>query len=218
MMKQYILFDLDGTLTDPMVGITKSVQYALKKFGIEVKDHTTLASFIGPPLRDSFCEQYGMSPEDANRAITYYREYYKPVGIFENELYEGIDSMLRVLKDQQHILVLATSKPEVFAERILEYFHIKQYFAFIAGADLAETRVKKEEVIRYALEQFPVPPQRNVIMVGDRKYDIEGARQCGIPTVAVTYGYGSRDELAQAKPSKIVTTVKELEEYLLFRQ
>ena len=217
MMKQYILFDLDGTLTDPMVGITKSVQYALKKFGIEVKDHTTLASFIGPPLRDSFCEQYGMSPEDANRAITYYREYYKPVGIFENELYEGLDSMLRVLKDQQHILVLATSKPEVFAERILEYFHIKQYFAFIAGADLAETRVKKEEVIRYALEQFPVPPQRNVIMVGDRKYDIEGARQCGIPTVAVTYGYGSRDELAQAKPNKTVTTVKELEEYLLFR-
>lgn len=218
MMKQYILFDLDGTITDPMVGITKSAQYALKKFGIEAEDHKTLSFFIGPPLRESFCEQYGMTQEEAGKAIEYYREYYKPIGIFENELYEGMDSMLEALKQAGHNVVLATSKPEVFARQILEYFHIEKYFDFIAGADLEETRVKKEEVIRYALEQFPVPSQREVIMVGDRRYDIEGARQCGIPTVAVAYGYGSMEELETANPNKIVANIKELKRYLLYRE
>ena len=118
MRKKYILFDLDGTLTDPMVGITKSAQYALQKFGIKITDHKSLSFFIGPPLRDSFCQYYGMTQEEAGRAIQYYREYYTPIGIFENELYEGIEEMLIHLKKEGHTIVLATSKPEVFAKQI----------------------------------------------------------------------------------------------------
>lgn len=214
MRKRYILFDLDGTLTDPMVGITKSAQYALKKFGIEVADHKSLSFFIGPPLRDSFCQYYGMTQEEAGKAIQYYREYYKPTGIFENELYEGIEQMLAHLKKEGHRIVLATSKPEVFARQILEYFQIETYFDFIAGADLEETRVRKAEIIQYALEQFPVVSGMEVIMVGDRCYDIKGARQCGICAGAVTYGYGSLSELEEAKPDWVVTSVAELEQQL----
>ncbi|CVI73201.1 5'-nucleotidase [Clostridiales bacterium CHKCI001] len=214
MRKRYILFDLDGTLTDPMVGITKSAQYALKKFGIEVTDHKSLSFFIGPPLRDSFCQYYGMTQEEAGKAIQYYREYYKPIGIFENELYEGIEQMLIHLKKEGHAIVLATSKPEVFAKQILEYFQIETYFDFVAGSDLEETRVKKAEIIQYAMEQFPADSEMEVVMVGDRCYDIEGARQSGICAGAVTYGYGSVQELEKAKPDWMVATVKELEQRL----
>ncbi|MCI6676220.1 MAG: HAD family hydrolase [Clostridiales bacterium] len=215
MIRKYILFDLDGTLTDPMVGITKSVQYALKKFGIEVEDHKTLTAFIGPPLRDSFCDYYGFSKEQATMAIEYYREYYKPTGIFENELYEGIDQMLAQLKKHGYVIALATSKPEVFAEKILEYFNIKQYFDCIAGSDLAETRVKKDEVIRYALNELAVEKEAEVTMVGDRCYDVKGAYQCKIHSVAVTYGYGSVEELKAASPNVIVDSVEALKQYFL---
>lgn len=214
MRKKYILFDLDGTLTDPMVGITKSAQYALQKFGIKITDHKSLSFFIGPPLRDSFCQYYGMTQEEAGRAIQYYREYYTPIGIFENELYEGIEEMLIHLKKEGHTIVLATSKPEVFAKQILEYFQIAPYFDFVAGSDLEETRVKKADVIQYALKQFHADFRMEVIMVGDRCYDIEGARQCGIRVGAVTYGYGSLQELEKAKPDWIAATVKELEQQL----
>ena len=148
MKKQYILFDLDGTLTDPAEGITKSVQYALKHFGIEEDDLEKLQPFIGPPLMESFMDFYGFSEEQAREAVTYYREYFRPQGIFENEVYKGIPELLEKLTDAGKTLILATSKPVVFAEQILEHFDLRQYFEFIGGSDIEQTRAKKTEILQ----------------------------------------------------------------------
>ncbi|MDO5348312.1 MAG: HAD family hydrolase [Lachnospiraceae bacterium] len=152
MEKKYLLFDLDGTLTDPMVGITKSVQYALRRYGIEEPELTKLTPFIGPPLRDSFMKYYQFSKEQADEAVWVYREYFAEKGIFENEELPGIRSMLERLQKAGKVLLVATSKPEKFARQILEYFQLDSYFTFIGGADMGETRVKKEDVIRYVME------------------------------------------------------------------
>ena len=173
-MKQYLLFDLDGTLTDPMVGITSSVQYALEKFGIHVKYLKDLIPFIGPPLDDSFQEFYGLSKEDAGKAVVYYREYFAPKGIFENEVYPGIPEMLSRLVEAGFTLIVATSKPAVFAKQILEHFGLSDYFSFVGGSELDGTRKRKAEVIGYILETCEIKPQ-DAIMIGDRKHDIEGA-------------------------------------------
>lgn len=213
-MRDTIFFDLDGTITDPGEGITNSVAYALSKFGIEENDRKKLYPFIGPPLYDSFVNYYGMTHNDANLAIAYYREYFAPIGIFENEVYDGVYDMLGSLKANGKTLVLATSKPEEFARSILEHFDLVKYFDLVFGATMDEKRNKKDEVIAYALSESGTDPQ-NGVMVGDRKYDVCGGRKNGLLTVGVLFGYGSRSELSEAGADHIAESVYELKKILL---
>jgi phosphoglycolate phosphatase len=168
---KYVLFDLDGTLTDSAPGIINSVIYALKKYGIEVDDRKSLYKFVGPPLADSFENYYGFSKEKIEKTIEYYHEYYRDKGMFENLVYEGLESLLKTLKDNNKTLIVATSKPQVLAEKILEHFNIAKYFTCIAGSNLDGTRSKKGEVIKYALESCGITDLSEVIMIGDRKYE-----------------------------------------------
>lgn len=213
-MYQYILFDLDGTLTDPGVGITNSVAYALKKFNINVKNKTELYKFVGPPLLDSFVKYYAFSEEHGKIAVEYYREYFKAKGIFENEVYDGIEDMLTLLKSKGKKVILATSKPESFAKNILKHFHLDKYFDFVAGATMDETRNKKGDVIKYALESCRINDLSTVIMIGDREHDIIGAKECGIDSIGVLFGYGSYDELHDAGATYIAETVKDILKFI----
>lgn len=215
MKRRYILFDLDGTLTDPGLGITRSVQYALKTYGIEEPDRTKLYPFVGPPLKDSFIRYYGFSEKQAMEAIGRYREYFTAKGMFENEVYDGIPRMLSLLKEARAELAVATSKPEEFSVQILRHFELYRYFDCVCGASMDETRVKKGEVIGYTLETMGVNDPRQALMVGDREHDILGARENGLDCVGVLYGYGDREELEKAGAYRIVETVGELAEYLL---
>lgn len=212
---QYLFFDLDGTLTDPMLGITRSVQYALRHFGIEVTDLSTLCPFIGPPLKDSFREFYGMNDTRAEEAIALTREYFAPKGIFENELYAGIPQLLEALRQGGARIAMATSKPAPFARRIAEHFAIDRYFDLIEGSTLDGTRTTKSEVLRLAIEGLGVTDPAQAVMVGDRRFDIEGAAATGIESIGVLYGYGSREELEQAGATHIVADVGELGRLLL---
>lgn len=209
-MKQYILFDLDGTITDPKIGITSSVAYALNKFDIHVENLDNLCKFIGPPLKDSFMEYYNFSEEDAEQAILYYRERFQDKGIYENFLYENFEDMLIGLKNQGKTLLIATSKPTVFAERILEHFNLRQYFDFVGGSNFDGTRTNKAEVIFHVLKENSISDLSNAIMVGDRKHDIIGAKKAGLQSVGVLYGYGNYEELEAAGADYIVKTVEEL--------
>ena len=210
-----VLFDLDGTLTDPALGITKSVAYALESFGIHIEDLGTLCRFIGPPLKDSFMEYYGFSEEQALVAVEKYREYFRDIGIYENELYPGIKEMLQKLKDSGVMVVLATSKPKIFADIILEHFDIMKYFNLVCGSELDGTRVKKGEVISYALEKAGILEPHMAVMVGDRKHDMLGAKEAGICCIGVTFGYGGFEELNEAGADAIVDSVEELGRMLL---
>lgn len=212
---KYILFDLDGTLTDPAVGITKSVAYALKKFGIEVSDMTQLNHFIGPPLLDSFMECYGFDKEKAQTAIDYYRERFRVKGLYENVVYDGVPEMLRVLKSSGKKLILATSKPEPFAKEILRHFGLEEYFVYAAGSNFDGTRTAKAEVIEYALEAAGVTDKSAAVMVGDRKHDIIGATKTQLDSIGVLYGYGSREELESAGATYIAETVEDLTKLIL---
>lgn len=212
---EYILFDLDGTLTDSGEGITKSVQYALKSFGILVDDLKELNKFIGPPLKDSFKEYYNFDEEKAQLGLVKYREYFAEKGIYENKLYDGIPELLEVLKKNNKKIVLATSKPEVYARQILQYFKIDKYFDFAAGADFEETRVNKGDVIKYALQEANITDVSKVIMVGDREHDIIGAKENNIKSVGVLYGFGDVIELTQARAEYIVKDTEELLNILL---
>lgn len=211
-MKKYdvILFDLDGTLTDPGIGITNSVMHALKKYGIEVEDRAELYKFIGPPLNESFEKYYGFSHEEAMQAIEYYREYYRVNGIYENLLYDGVEDLLKTLYENGKIIILATSKPEVFAKEILRHFGIEKYFSYIAGSNLDGTRVAKADVIEYALKEAGVADKSLAVMVGDREHDIIGAKKNGLDSIGVLFGYGSRTELENAGADYISATVTDV--------
>lgn len=193
-----VLFDLDGTVTDPGIGITNSVMYALSRFGIEVKDRAALYRFIGPPLRQSFSEYYGFSAQDAEKAVSYYREYYRPKGIFECTLYDGIEDTFKALCGAGYKLALATAKPEIFAEKIAKHFGLDAYLSCISGASLDASREDKAVIIARALDMLGVSPSRGSYMVGDRAYDIEGGKKNGLSTVAALYGYGTEKELSHA--------------------
>lgn len=212
---KYILFDLDGTLTDPKVGITKSVAYALKSFGIEVEDLDSLCKFIGPPLKESFMKYYGMSSEDGDKAVETYREYFRPYAVYENEVYDGIPEMLVNLQAKGKHLILASSKPTVFVETILEHFDLRQYFEVVVGSELDGTRVAKGAVIQYALQQADVTDKSQVVMVGDREHDVIGAKENGVASIGVIYGYGSRKEHEVCGADVIVESVSELAHVLL---
>ncbi|MGE7914375.1 HAD family hydrolase [Lysinibacillus xylanilyticus] len=215
-MKKYsvVLFDLDGTLSDPKIGITKSVQYALQKAGIEVSDLDELESFIGPPLQVSFREIYGFNDAQIEQAISNYREQFKERGMFENKLYENIPALLADLKQQGYILAIATSKPTVFAEQILQYFNLDQFFDLVAGSNLDGTRSAKGEIIAFVRDHFNEVDNNQFMMIGDRKYDIVGAHENQIDSIGVTYGYGSLEELTDAKATYIVNSVIELKELI----
>ena len=204
-----VFFDLDGTLTDPAEGITNSVAYALRKFGIEENDREKLCAFIGPPLVDSFMRFYGLSEEQAETAVKYYREYFAPKGIFENRVYAGIPALLAALRREGKRMFLATSKPEGFAKEIIRHFALEQYLDGVYGATLDGTRSKKGDVIAYALHETGLDPSK-VVMVGDRMHDIVGAKQNGMRSIGVLFGYGDREELTDAGADAIVATVDDI--------
>lgn len=211
---KYILFDLDGTITDPKEGITKSVAYSLRKFGIEVEDLDTLCPFIGPPLNESYEQFYGFSHEKAMKAVGEYRVYYRDKGIFECKLYEGIDKLLKHLHEEGKTVVLATSKPQEFALQLLEHFNILQYFDVIAGSEMNGGRVQKADVIKYAMEQIEGFSAKDAVMIGDRKFDYLGSSKFNIPCILIGYGYGEMKELEECNPFAIKKTVLELEKFL----
>lgn len=214
-MITYLLFDLDGTLTNPQEGITKCVQHALRAFGIEEPDLEKLIPFIGPPLIQSFMEFYNMSEEDARKAVAVYRERFSTVGLFENFPYPGIADMLAELKAQGKILAVASSKPTIYVRRILEKFELAPYFDVIEGSNLDGTRVDKKEVIAEVLSQLDNPSADDLLMIGDRKFDVIGARETGFGCVGVRFGFAAPDELEQSGAVYIADTVQDLHRYLL---
>ncbi len=212
-----MVFDLDGTLTDPMLGITRCVQYALAAFGIQERDLNKLTKFIGPPLIPAFQEFYGVDRETAEKMLLKYRERFSTVGLYENQVYPGIPELLHKLKStDKYMIALATSKPLPFAERILEHFNLKQYFHILSGATMDESRNTKEAVLAYALDILHQShPDAEAIMIGDRKFDVEAGKMLATKTVGVLYGYGSQEEIQAANPTHIVNTITELQSVLL---
>ena len=210
---KYILFDLDGTLTDPKEGIINSIQHALRRYGISRKDEELLY-FIGPPLHISFMDFFPTEAE-AQQAVAVYREYYATRGIYENLLFDGIPALLQKLKQQGKVICLATSKPQSFAQQILQHFRIDDYFDVIVGANMDGSRTEKAEVIAEVMRQLPLLRPETAVMIGDRKYDIIGARAHGLDTIGVTFGYGSPEELEKEKPNHIADSVTDLATLLL---
>ncbi len=205
----HLLFDLDGTLTDPRIGITSCVHYALEKSGIAVPDRESLLPYIGPPLRRSFQDLHGLSPEEAERAVVYYRERFSTIGLYENEVYPGIPELLAALRRQGCVLGLATSKMERYAREILAHFGLEAHFDHVLGSTPDGSLSEKGDIIRLALTRCGFPAERT-LMVGDTKYDIEGACENGIDSVAVSYGYGDWSETLAAGPTHTCATVGEL--------
>ena len=212
---QYILFDLDGTLTNSQLGITTCVAYALESFGIHTENPEELRKFIGPPLKESFVKYYNMTDGEGDRAVEKYRERFATVGLYENEVYAGIPELLQKLKAQGKTLLVATSKPTVYSDKILEHFGLKEYFSYIAGSDLDGTRVNKAEVIQYALEQMKITESEKIVMIGDKEHDMIGAGICGVDSIGVLYGFGEREELENHGATYIAETVSDLEKILL---
>jgi len=213
--KKYILFDLDGTIIDPKEGITKGVQFSLQAFGIQVEDRDTLTPFIGPPLRESYKVFYGFSDQEAEIAIGKYREYFAPKGVYENVLYEGIVELFERLKKAGKDLIIATSKPTVYAQRILEYHNIGDYFSFVGGCELDGRRSTKGEVIQYVLENMKITDSEGAIMIGDREHDVIGAKEIPMDSIGVCYGYGSLEELTNAGATYIAKDVEALSRLLM---
>lgn len=214
-MKQYILFDLDGTLTESAPGIINSLKYALERLGVTDYDKTILDRFIGPPLAVSFEKFFGFKGEKCNNAIKIYREYFSEKGLFENSVYPGVEDMLSRLKSAGLRLAVATSKPEVFARRILDKFGLSGYLDVICGIPLDNEKMTKAQVIARAISELNAADKQTVLMVGDRDYDVMGAHQNGIECMGVTYGYGSRKELEAAGAEYITASAEEAAELML---
>lgn len=214
-MYEFVLFDLDGTLTESGQGIVNSVVYAMEKMGIKENDKIKLEKFVGPPLLDSFMKYYDFTEEEAKQAVTFYREYFAEKGIYEVPLYEGIETTLKYLKNSGKTLYVATSKPEVFARRILQHLQIENYFDDIVGSNLDGTKVKKDEIISFLLEKNEIVDRSKVIMVGDREHDIFGAKKVGVDSVGVLYGYGDYQELESAGATYIIERLDDIIEIVL---
>ena len=210
-MYKVILFDLDGTLTESGEGITKSVQYALEKLGQPEPDLKKLEVFVGPPLLQQFMKYAGLDEETAVKAVEYYRERYTDIGIFENEVYPGVEDMLDKLRGKGYILAVASSKPERFVKKVLDHFDLTKYFHEIVGSEMNGGRTSKADVIEEALDRLHMADHRDqVVMVGDKEHDVFGARKTGLKCLAVSYGYGSEEELKNANPLKIVDSAQEV--------
>lgn len=228
MDKKYLLFDLDGTVTDSNLGITRCVQYALLDQGIDEQDMSVLEEYIGPALDDSFKKYHGLNDEQAAKAVAKYRERYRDTGIFENEVYDGIVPCLETLKAAGKIICLSTCKPEPFAVRILEHFKLDKYFDVVTGSDLEGIRKQKYQVIEETFkrlsanvlkqeltEEFLNEIKADSVMIGDRNQDVNGAHQVGIECIGVRYGYAKPDELEDAGVDYIVETIPELTALIL---
>jgi phosphoglycolate phosphatase len=207
------LFDLDGTLTDPKTGITRSVQYALERLGRPVPEAGALTWMIGPPLIAGFTELLGGS-DDAQDAVRFYRERYGDVGLFENEVYAGMPALLQALREKDVRLYVATSKLQVFARRILDHFELSRFFSEIYGSEPDNRNADKRDLIRHILEQERFDPA-GAVMIGDRKHDAIGAKANRIAMIGVTWGYGSRQELLDAGAARLVDRPDALEEPIL---
>ncbi|MBE6916118.1 MAG: HAD family hydrolase [Ruminococcaceae bacterium] len=210
-----ILFDLDGTLTDPFEGITKSVQYAGRHFGHDEPDLEKLRGFIGPPLEAELCRYFSLTPEQGKVALAKYRERFAEVGIFENRVYPGIPELLKSLCDRGATLAIASSKPHVYVNRILEHFGLSQYFKAVSGSEFSGERVVKSDAIRYALDLLKMEPSPEILMVGDRVHDAVGAFTVGLPFVGVRYSYATSDEFDCAAKVFLADTVEDLSDFLL---
>ena len=211
-MYKYILFDLDGTLTDSAEGITKCAQYALKALGVDEPDLNNLRHFIGPPLVECFMKLYGFTEEQAKFGTAKYRERYKDTGIYENKVYPGVPEMLAKLKANGLRLALATSKPLVFAQRVTDYFNLTQYFTYITGPDFNGSLPTKADVIDDAMKHFGLAgtAKAQALMIGDRRQDIAGAKKCGLKTIGVRYGYAAPGELEEAGADFICTAPQDV--------
>lgn len=221
-----LLFDLDGTLTDPKIGITTCVQYALQYFGKEAESLDELECFIGPPLLESFMSYAGLNREEAQKAVEKYRERFSVTGLYENEVYKGIPELLQALKGNGYTLAIASSKPEVYVRRILQHFQLESYFDVVTGSELDGRRTAKGEVIAEALKRLGfaknekydmIKSKQKIVMIGDRKHDCIGAKENHISVIGAAYGYGSRAELKEAGADHIVNSVEELRQ-LFFGQ
>ena len=210
---EYILFDLDGTLTDSGPGIMNGFEYSLGKMGIEYPDRDFLKQFVGPPLSESFEGKLGFSPEDAARGIALYKEYYYVKGVYENEVYPGIKELLAQLKASGKKMIVATTKAEQMANVVLDHFGLREYFDLLVATDFV-TRLNKIDVLAYAIENAGVDVKK-AVMIGDRHYDITGAAHFGMDSVGVLFGYGSRQELEEAGATYIAETAQDLSEILL---
>lgn len=210
-----LLFDLDGTLTDPKEGILNSVHYALKKKNIVENHPEELLSFIGPPLHLSFKNRYHLTDEKAFEIVSVFREYFAVKGIFENTLYSGIFELLQELKRQKKTIALATAKPTHFAKQVIEHFKIAPFIDYIAGANTDGSRTDKKEIVAYAKEITGNKPDTEYLMIGDREYDIMGAHFNNVETCWVTYGYGVESIVLKEKPKYICQSVAELSDLLL---
>nr|WP_296158174.1 HAD-IA family hydrolase [uncultured Blautia sp.] len=210
-MYKAILFDLDGTLTESGEGITKSVQYALGKLGKPEEDLEKLKVFIGPPLMEQFMKYVDLDEETAKKAVEYYRERYSEKGIFENRPYPGVEDMLKELKRKKYLLTVASSKPEYYVKQILDHFQLTGYFDEIVGSEMNGKRTNKAEVIEETLSRLHMSDKRDqVIMIGDKEHDVFGARKAGLKCIAVSYGYGTEEELKNAAPFKTVASTDEI--------
>ena len=216
-MKHYtvILFDLDGTIIDPKIGIINSVKFALNNMKIEYNQTDSFEKFIGPPLDQSFQNFYSLSKSQAREAVESYRIYYRKKGIEENHLYQGIKELFEDLVKQNILLYVATSKPTLFAIDILKHYNITNFFEEIVGSNLDLTRSAKKEIIEYILTKNHNIDPNNCVMIGDRNYDIIGAQNNQIDSIGVLYGYGSYEEMKEVKPTYIAKSIDELRKILL---
>lgn len=216
-MYKYILFDLDGTLTDSKPGILNCVQYALEKMGRPEPDRDKLNCYVGPPLHKSFEKFAGFAPAEAVEAMNIYRERFSTIGLFENSVFEKILPMLESLKAAGRVLAVSTSKPKIYTDRILERYGLAEYFTAVVGCELDGTRSDKAEVIEETLRQLGLDTQdkEEVVMIGDREHDVIGAKENEIACVGVLYGYSEGDELKNAGADYLVHSVEELKEFLL---
>ena len=199
-----LLFDLDGTLTDSTEGIVKCLEYALERMGFDIPDDTN--KFLGPPLYRSFAEFCGMNEEQVNEAVRIFRERYSTVGLFENRVYEGVPEMLKRLRDGGKRIMVATSKPEVYAVRIFDRFGLSQFFEIVGGANINGTRNDKDEVIEYVLGKAGISDRSSVLMIGDRRQDVIGAHKTGLKCMGILWGFGSIEELTEAGADFIAET------------
>ncbi|MBQ6262968.1 MAG: HAD hydrolase-like protein [Clostridia bacterium] len=213
--KKYIFFDFDGTIVDTGPGIKNGVRYALEKLGVPVREGDTLDGFIGPPMTQSYPNNYDLDAETTKEAIRIFREYYADKGQFECSIYPGIELLLSDLKKAGKVLCVATSKPEKFAEKILDRFFLLRFLDVFVGATLDGTREKKADVLNCVFERLGQPDRTECVLIGDRHYDVDGAKACSMESVGVLYGYGNREEFELAGADEIVETVADLRRLLL---
>lgn len=208
--KDILFFDLDGTIVDSGLGITKCVQYSAEKMKLEKPELDKLRAFVGPPLKEMFMEYFHLNESEGEKAVAYYRERYREKGIYENTVYEGIPETFQFFKKKGYKIALATSKPELFAKEILHFFGLDIYFDFIGGSTLGEERNTKTKVIEYNIRKMGIKNKKRIVMIGDRKYDVVGAKEAEISSIGVLYGYGSQEELEQAGADFICKKITDL--------